>query len=217
MIIYKIANKFNGKIYIGQTKNSLRVRVGAHLNADSLIGRALRKYGMDLFTITAVALAISRQELDEKEQYWIKELNSEHPNGYNLTLGGGGGNSKARTEEWKREKSKKMTGDNNPAKRLEVRNRISIAAKGKVFSEEHIQRLSESHMGHIHSKDCKQKIGIASVGERNGMYGKHHSVETRQKIKNTKAANPQIPPMLGRHHSEETKEKIRAALMGRAA
>ena len=47
----------------------------------------------------------------------------------------------------------------------------------------------------------------------NPMFGKHHSEETRAKIK--KARLGQSPPMLGRHQSEETKAKIKAKLIGR--
>ena len=55
MIIYKITNKTTGKIYIGQTINSLEQRWNRHCN-DALnnilnthFARAIRLYGKDDF------------------------------------------------------------------------------------------------------------------------------------------------------------------------
>ena len=45
MIIYKITNKINGKVYIGQTVNSLQQRWREHRNArdKNLFHNAIRK------------------------------------------------------------------------------------------------------------------------------------------------------------------------------
>lgn len=90
MIIYKIENKINNKLYIGQTKNSLEFRIREHLKVCSLIGRALRKYKLESFVMSIIDSAEDRVTLHEKEKYWIKTLNTKHPNGYNLTIGGEG-------------------------------------------------------------------------------------------------------------------------------
>ena len=64
-------------------------------------------------------------------------------------------------------------------------------------------------------------------GERNSMFGRHRSEETKLKISNAnkgKLAGNKHPmfgktgkanPMFGRHHSEETKKKMRAAALQR--
>lgn len=68
MIIYKIENKLNGKIYIGQTKNNLNERIQSHLeNKKTLIGRALRKYGIQNFEISVIDYAENKEWLDDKE------------------------------------------------------------------------------------------------------------------------------------------------------
>lgn len=46
MIVYKLLNKINGKIYIGQTKNEVVSRVHGHSLNKSYIGNAIRKYGL---------------------------------------------------------------------------------------------------------------------------------------------------------------------------
>ena len=66
MIIYKITNLINNKIYIGQTKGSIESRWYYHLrdskNATKGIDAAIRKYGKeDLKIITLVY----RDEIDE--------------------------------------------------------------------------------------------------------------------------------------------------------
>ena len=90
MIIYKIQNKINGKIYIGQTKNSVTHRVRTHCHRNSYIGHALRKYGIESFEISVIDSAKDRKILSEKEMYWIQFYDSKDPNGYNLTSGGDG-------------------------------------------------------------------------------------------------------------------------------
>lgn len=82
MFIYKIANKINGKIYIGQTINSIEKRFQRHI-ADSLnnildthFARAIRKYGQNNFYIEQIDIAASQDELNAKEKYWIQYYNS---------------------------------------------------------------------------------------------------------------------------------------------
>jgi group I intron endonuclease len=94
-IIYKITNLVNGKLYAGQTVRSLGDRWADH-KRDSLNGVdyplhfAIRKYGVDNFIIEELDFASSIEELNEKEIFWIKELNSlcKNGNGYNVLTGG---------------------------------------------------------------------------------------------------------------------------------
>lgn len=92
MIIYKATNKTNGMIYIGQTSRSLKQRMAEHLAFDrtSYFDRSLKKYGIDAFTIEIIDVANSKEELDEKEKYYINFYKSKAPHGYNLTDGGEG-------------------------------------------------------------------------------------------------------------------------------
>jgi group I intron endonuclease len=99
MIVYKIQNKINGKIYIGMTKLSIERRVFGHLCAETYIGRSLRKYGLQSFDIEIIDLAEDREALAEIEVFWIFVFNSMSPNGYNLTEGGEGSDGYKHTEE----------------------------------------------------------------------------------------------------------------------
>ena len=99
-IIYKITNKINNKVYIGQVvaKKGLAKRWKRHVDtaksgANYLISIAIRKYGEDNFTIEEIDTADSREELNEKEIYWISYYQSftDRNKGYNMTSGGDGG------------------------------------------------------------------------------------------------------------------------------
>lgn len=86
--IYKITNDVNGKIYIGQAKNT-EYRFYTHCknsSNDTLIDKAIKKYGKEHFHVEILKSQISNY--NEKEKYWINKLNSKVPNGYNISDGG---------------------------------------------------------------------------------------------------------------------------------
>lgn len=69
--------------------------------------------------------------------------------------------------------SENMLGENNPAKRPEVRKKISDSAKKRVLSEETRRKISSSNMGKKSPK---------------GMLGKKLTEEQRQKVREKKVA-----------------------------
>ena len=98
--IYQYTNKINNKKYIGQTNNFQR-RVNEHkscsfnpksINYDDKIHQAIRKYGLDNFTIEILETInnVDDYELvNEREVYWIKERKSLITQwGYNILEGG---------------------------------------------------------------------------------------------------------------------------------
>ena len=90
--IYQIKNDINEKIYVGKTIRTLEVRFKEHKSRinerNSHLYLAMRKYGVEHFSIEILE-ECEDNLLNEKEQYWIKKLNS-YNNGYNETLGGEG-------------------------------------------------------------------------------------------------------------------------------
>lgn len=107
MWIYKITNIQNNKVYIGQTIRPIEQRFHRHLNdalnniIDTHFARAIRKYGKDNFIIEQIDTAKMQDELNKKEQYWIRYYNSVEE-GYNETdaiYKCGGNTYQSKTEE----------------------------------------------------------------------------------------------------------------------
>lgn len=94
--IYLIANTVNKKVYIGKTVKKLNKRWGGHRfyakegGRDLPIYNAMRKHGIDNFSIREIDHAYSHRELIRKEKKWIAYYNSIRPGGYNITHGGEG-------------------------------------------------------------------------------------------------------------------------------
>lgn len=88
--VYKITNRLNGKIYIGQTKQTIEKRFVQHSKTDSPLGKAMRQCGIENFTIEVIEYCENQEHLNEQERFWIKTLNCKVPNGYNLADGGNG-------------------------------------------------------------------------------------------------------------------------------
>lgn len=86
--IYKITNKINGKIYIGQSKQPER-RFREHCwkkeKYVSLIDRAIQKYGENNFDFDILGWF---ENYNEKEQEYIAFFKSFAPYGYNITKDG---------------------------------------------------------------------------------------------------------------------------------
>lgn len=99
MLIYKITNNINSKVYIGQTTKTFEERKNAYFNEykwsknPRVIIQAMRKYGFDNFTFEIIENNInSQKELDKKERYYIMEIYHSlvNENGYNVECGGNG-------------------------------------------------------------------------------------------------------------------------------
>lgn len=134
--IYKTTNLINNKIYIGKKHSDSFIPT--YYGSGKIIRRALEKYGKDSFVVEVLEWCETLEDLNAKEIYYIKTLDSDRRSGhgYNIALGGDGGNLIAglSDEERKifvekcRERSlgdknpnygngDKITGDKNPSKR----------------------------------------------------------------------------------------------------
>ena len=92
MIIYKITNLVNGKIYVGQTTRPLSFRASEHKHGKdrcSVLKAAIKKHGFENFVVEVLEECRSQDELNDRECYWILTLKSNIRGiGYNMTPGG---------------------------------------------------------------------------------------------------------------------------------
>lgn len=183
MIVYKTTNIITGKIYVGKDERN----DSSYIGSGYLLKKSIKKYGKENFIKEILEECDTRESLEERERFWIRELNALDPKiGYNVAEGGSGGNTYlGKTEE----------------EMIEIRQKISDAGKGRKFSEEHRQKLAESARRRKGNKPCKYK----------GM--KYEDYMDESKVKDIKekikiARSRQII-------TEETKEKLSKTLKGR--
>lgn len=110
-VVYLIWNKVNGKRYVGQTIQPLKRRFKNHVYANTAIGNAMRKYGLENFHYGVIKSCASKEEMDYWEIFFIAALKSKFPYGYNRSEGGEGG---IPCDETRAKMSASQSGENNP-------------------------------------------------------------------------------------------------------
>ena len=88
MEIYLITDLTNSKQYVGQTVYTKDERWRGHLYGDLYIDRAIKKHKPENFEVKTLEFVDKEELLNEREKYWIQELNTLIPNGYNILPGG---------------------------------------------------------------------------------------------------------------------------------
>ena len=142
MFIYKITNHVNGKVYIGQSVRPVEERWNRHKTdaisgrLDTHFARAIRKYGVDNFSIEVIDTAKTQAELTLKEHYWIGYYNAVNT-GYNETdamfkCGGNTYFSKTAEEVEVIKEKIRITklGEKNP-------NSVKVKCRNSITGEEH--------------------------------------------------------------------------------
>lgn len=158
-IIYKATNKINGKIYIGQTVQSLAKRKASHkYNAKSIKNHfynAIRKYGFELFDWELLKKCYSSKNLNESEKLFIDEFNSINK-GYNSTDGGNSEHCNLGASKWWKKhnpmydpKIARKVAENRPdrtgMKIEEIYNDIETVKKVKKSASERMKKNNPMH------------------------------------------------------------------------
>lgn len=185
-IIYK-ATFPNGKCYVGQTVNSLEYRKKKHLQRlvteNTPFHRAIQKYGKDNVCWEVIDTAKNIDNLNEKEIYWI-DIHKSYIH------------------------SHQSNGYN-----------LTLGGGGSVGyipTPETLSKLSALSSGEnnpMYGKTGEKSPCFGRTGEKHPMYGKHHTEESRARIRASTVG--QLSHMYGTRLSEETKAKIGNANRGR--
>ena len=204
--IYKIRNLINNKIYIGKHEGR---EDDTYIGSGELFQRAVRKYGKKNFKREILRRCETLHELRIWEHVYIKLLHAQDPEkGYNIADGD------VNTTEY------------NPAKRPEVRKKISEYHKGKKLSEETKKKMSVSSphrkwteedkeklrkkmVGRKFTEEHKQKLREAKLGKKGELsnsWGRKWSEEDRRRLSISHLG--QISAMKGKHHTEESRIKM---------
>lgn len=212
-LVYCCENLINGKVYIGETKRTLRTRWMAHKydikkrqnkTISMAIYDAILKYGMDNFLIYILEEGLENEkERKEREQYWILKYNSfvdnEESKGYNMTTGG---YAKSKLCSKKIEKQKKtciekygylpIHSKESQKKALETNRKNHggiLAFQSKIYQEKGVKTQIEKYgMLAIHLPENKKK-----AEEGREKYKKEHGVlafNTKEAIEKAQKSAP---------------------------
>lgn len=234
MVVYKVTNLINGKVYVGQTNGNNKY----YLGSGSIILKAIKKYGRENFKKEILEECDTQQQLDDREIFWISFYKSNEI-GYNIMEGGNGG---AHSEETKIKMSINHTGvknnfykktHTNETKKIlsekmkdRLKNKENHPNYGKKFSEESKKKMSDKRKNKQTGKDNPMygksvydvwlfKFGKEEADKKYEMFvekmrniGKKRtqSEETKTKIRNSN---------LGRKLSDESKMKISKCKIGK--
>lgn len=170
----------------------MKDRIRGHLNNGKfkrqppLFSNALKKYGVGGFKWISIEYNID--ELDEMEVFWIKQLKTLFPNGYNLEIGGKAG--------------KQLTSAH--------KNKISESEMGKYVSMESRIKMSKSrtgdknhNFGKAKSTEWKNKRSASTKGDNNPIHKKKDPkyiekiASVKNLINNTTLSNKDISLKVG--------------------
>ena len=182
--VYLTTNKINNKKYIGKHKSESFDE--SYKGSGIYLNHAINKYGKDNFVTEILEWCETREELNQREQYYIDYHNAIYRDDfYNIAHGGEGGDTysglseKAKLEF--KDKIRSRWADENYINScsLRTKNRWKNSIYKKVVS----QKISSSLRGVSKSDEHKKNLSISlrkngsHAGKKNSMYGVDRSGE----------------------------------------
>lgn len=214
MFIYLVRNIVNGKMYVGQTVETVHRRWQHHRYAASGKRKhhflnAIRKYGHELFVVETLCQCPTREALNETERFYIWLLASHLPSfGYNCELGGSNG---VPTDSTRQKMRNSQLGRKHTP---ETRMKIAEANRKRVWSEESRKKSSLSHIGKTmppKTEEYRKSVSDRQKGKpfsesrklaiSKALKGRNMPLEMRAKISLTLKGRPLTPLQIEYHQS----------------
>lgn len=239
--IYEFRNKIDGKFYVGQTIY-LERRFNTHKEAktDNYFHRTIRYYGFENFEFTVVSEHEHDNEkqlrkiLNKEEKKRIKFRDCIAPKGYNMTKGGGGGNTllgysdeeyKKHCDLMRRTQQQRWLNEEEHERYRKIMQELNKKPEyHESLSKSQLLRYSdpkarEEHAQVMQREDVRRKIGIASKNMwRKPKIREKISIAVKKRFEDPDFRKAQVDRMTGKNNpnygkprSDETKRKISEA------
>lgn len=209
--VYRISNILSGRYYIGYSTNinrrftNHRSKLKQNCHDNIFLQRAYNLDGEDKFKYEILHICNTEDEAKEIELKYLTDLSIRNII-YNLNYNNSGGDL--------------LT--NHPDKEA-IREKILKSQKetlSKMTSEERSKKYGKfgeknGMYGKTHTEEVREKISEINKGRICPNKGKLASEETKQKLsENAKLRIGKKNPFFGKHHTEETIQKIREKNIG---
>lgn len=133
-LIYKITNLITNKLYVG--KHITTNINDKYMGSGQVLKQSYKKHGVNNFIKEIIEECENERIMNEREIFWISELNTFLPNGYNINTGGNGGDNFTYNpnKELIRLKMIEHKRNNPQIVTEETKRKISESRKGKSIS-----------------------------------------------------------------------------------
>jgi len=168
---YQIKNLINGKTYIGvHSTDDLN---DGYMGSGYRLKQSMKKHGKENFVKTIMCFFDTAKEAYEEEEFLVDEKWVKRKDTYNMAIGGGippSHKGVKRSKETKQKIREYQLGTKKPwssewNKKNKVGNKNCV---GRKYTEETIKKMS---------------LSSNNVGNNNPMYGKEHSEQTKELIR----------------------------------
>ena len=159
--IYKITNIVSKKCYIG--KHETFDLNDNYFGSGIALKDSIKKYRKDSFKKEIIEFCDNSEILSEREKYWIETENSIIPNGYNISLGGKGGDNFTKNPnkddillKMKENRTPRKWTEEEKERRRSVMTGKKLKPHNKVECEFCFSEVSNANYKRWHGNRCKE-------------------------------------------------------------
>lgn len=179
--IYEITNNLNGKTYVGQRTCHCNITEDSYMGSGTVITAAINKYGRENFS-KAILEETTKDNLNNREIYWIQKRKSEGRAEYNIAGGGQGCSnpflykSKEELDKIKQKMSKTRTGKPSGIAGKRAKSSRKLTTKEREEMSERFTKINRAKLGKsviiMETEQVFQSIGEAAefFGRKDGSH-----------------------------------------------